>query len=170
MEYKTKILDAAALRDQIKTLRAAGQKVVFTNGVFDILHAGHVRYLDEASRMGDVLVVAVNSDRSARRLGKGPARPFNREDDRAFVVAALWCVSFVTIFDEDTPYELIELLVPDVLVKGGDWPPGEIVGADVVTAAGGEVHSLPYVEGYSTTSLMERIAKAYARGGGENGG
>jgi rfaE bifunctional protein nucleotidyltransferase chain/domain len=170
MDYKNKILAAAELGYQIKALRAAGQKVVFTNGVFDILHAGHVRYLDEASRMGDVLVVAVNSDRSARRLAKGPARPFNREEDRALVVAALWCVSFVTVFDEDTPYELIKLLVPDVLVKGGDWPPGEIVGADVVTAAGGEVHSLPFVEGYSTTSLLERIAKARARNGGKDGG
>ncbi len=169
MDNKTKILGAAELRRHVKALQTAGQKVVFTNGVFDILHAGHVRYLDEASQLGDVLVVGINSDLSARRLAKGPARPFNGEEDRALVVAALWCVSFVTIFDEDTPYELIKLLVPDVLVKGGDWPPGEIVGADVVTAAGGEVYSLPYVEGYSTTSFIERVAKAYERGGGKDG-
>ncbi len=168
MDYKSKILDATELRNHVRALKAAGQKVVFTNGVFDLLHAGHVRYLEEASRLGDVLVVAVNSDRSARRLAKGPGRPFNREGDRALVVAALWCVSFVTVFDEDTPRELIELLVPDVLVKGGDWPASEIVGADAVTAAGGEVVSLPYVEGYSTTSLVERILKVY-RGEGGNG-
>lgn len=170
MDYKTKILEAAELRDHTRALQAAGQKAVFTNGVFDILHVGHVRYLEEASRLGDVLVVAVNSDRSARRLAKGPGRPFNGEDDRAFVVAALWCVSFVTVFDEDTPLELIKLLVPDVLVKGGDWPPSEVVGADVVTAAGGEVLSLPYVEGYSTTALIERIIKGRGCEGGDGGG
>jgi rfaE bifunctional protein nucleotidyltransferase chain/domain len=169
MEYKNKILDAAELREHVRALKAAGQKVVFTNGVFDLLHAGHVLYLDAASRLGDVLVVAVNSDRSARGLAKGPGRPFNREADRALVVAALWCVSFVTVFDEDTPRELIELLVPDVLVKGGDWPADEIVGADAVTAAGGEVVSLPYVEGYSTTSLVERIARFRRREGGNGG-
>jgi rfaE bifunctional protein nucleotidyltransferase chain/domain len=169
MDYKSKILDVSELRNHVRALKAAGQKVVFTNGVFDLLHAGHVRYLEEASRLGDVLVVAVNSDRSARRLAKGPGRPFNRAGDRALVVAALWCVSFVTIFDEDTPRELIALLVPDVLVKGGDWPASEIVGADVVTAAGGEVVSLPYAEGYSTTSLLERIAEA-GNGEGGNGG
>ncbi len=169
MDYKTKILEAAELRDQTERLRAAGQKVVFTNGVFDILHVGHVRYLEEASRLGDVLVVAVNSDRSARRLAKGPGRPFNAAGDRALVVAALWCVSFVTLFDEDTPRELIKLLVPDVLVKGGDWQPDDIVGADVVTAAGGEVLSLPYAEGYSTTALIERIADSREPGGGDGG-
>ncbi len=169
MDYKTKILEAAELRDHTRALQAAGQKAVFTNGVFDVLHVGHVRYLEEASRLGDVLVVAVNSDRSARRLAKGPGRPFNSADDRVLVVAALWCVSFVTVFDEDTPLELIKLLVPDVLVKGGDWPPSEIVGADVVTAAGGEVLSLPYVEGYSTTALIERIIKGRGCEGGDGG-
>jgi rfaE bifunctional protein nucleotidyltransferase chain/domain len=169
MEYKTKILDAAELRDHTRALQAAGQKVVFTNGVFDILHVGHVRYLEEASRLGDALVVAVNSDRSARRLAKGPGRPFNAAGDRALVVAALWCVSFVAFFDEDTPLELIKLLLPDVLVKGGDWQPEDIVGADVVTAAGGEVLSLPYAEGYSTTSLIERIANSRELKGGHGG-
>jgi len=169
MDDKSKILDPADLRDRIRALQAAGQRVVFTNGVFDILHAGHVRYLEEASRLGDVLAVAVNSDRSARRLAKGPGRPFNAERDRALVVAALWCVSFVTVFDEDTPLELIKFLVPDVLVKGGDWRPGDIVGADVVTAAGGDVLSLPYLKGYSTTSLIERIAKGQGPGGGGDG-
>lgn len=169
MDYATKIVKAAELADHVRALQAAGQKIVFTNGVFDVLHAGHVRYLEEASRLGDVLVVAVNSDRSARALAKGPGRPFNAEGDRALVVAALWCVSFVTLFDEDTPLELIELVVPDVLVKGGDWQPEDIVGADVVAAAGGEVLSLPYLEGYSTTSLIERITKSREPEGGGNG-
>jgi rfaE bifunctional protein nucleotidyltransferase chain/domain len=168
MDYQSKILEPPELKTRLRALQAAGQRVVFTNGVFDVLHPGHVRYLDEASRLGDVLVVAVNSDRSARRLAKGPGRPFNAERDRAFVLAALWCVSFVTLFDEDTPYELIKLLTPDVLVKGGDWPADQIVGADVVAAAGGEVLSLPYVEGYSTTALLERIARA--SGGGADDG
>ena len=169
MDYPTKIVKTAELRDHVQALQAAGQKVVFTNGVFDILHAGHVRYLEEAGRLGDVLVVAVNSDRSARRLAKGPGRPFNAEGDRALVVAAVWCVSFVTVFDEDTPLELIKLVVPDVLVKGGDWQPEDIVGADVVTAAGGDVLSLPYLEGYSTTSLVERITKGRGSEGGDGG-
>jgi D-beta-D-heptose 7-phosphate kinase/D-beta-D-heptose 1-phosphate adenosyltransferase len=155
-----KVLEAGELGDRVRALRGAGLRVVFTNGVFDILHVGHVRYLEEASRLGDVLVVAVNSDDSARRLEKGTGRPFNPATDRATVLAALWCVSFVVVFDEDTPAELISALTPDVLVKGGDWPTEQIVGADVVTAAGGEVHSLPFVEGYSTTSLVERIAAA----------
>lgn len=163
-----KILERRELLERVRALKAAGQKVVFTNGVFDILHAGHVRYLEGASRLGDVLVVAVNADRSARRLAKGPAQPFNAEADRALVVAALRCVNLVTIFDEDTPYELIKALLPDVLVKGGDWPRDDIVGADVVTEAGGEVRSLPYVEGYSTTSLIERVADAPNRGGGKD--
>jgi rfaE bifunctional protein nucleotidyltransferase chain/domain len=168
MHFDEKILARRELLERLRALKAAGQKVVFTNGVFDILHAGHVRYLEEASRLGDVLVVAVNADRSARRLAKGPAQPFNGEGDRALVVAALRSVDFVTIFDEDTPYELIKALLPDVLVKGGDWPRDEIVGADVVTEAGGEVRSLPYVEGYSATSLIERIADARHRGGGKD--
>jgi rfaE bifunctional protein nucleotidyltransferase chain/domain len=155
-----KVLEPAELRERVRTLQGSGLSVVFTNGVFDILHVGHVKYLEEASRLGDALVVAVNSDDSARRLSKGAGRPFNPAADRAAVLAGLWCVSYVTVFDEDTPAELIAALVPDVLVKGGDWPTDRIVGADVVTAAGGEVHSLPFVEGYSTTSLVERIAAA----------
>ncbi|UCH79499.1 MAG: adenylyltransferase/cytidyltransferase family protein [Candidatus Coatesbacteria bacterium] len=160
MDCADKILPLAELRSRLTPLREAGQRIVFTNGVFDLLHAGHVRYLEEASRLGDVLVVAVNGDASARRLAKGPGRPFNRAEDRALVLAGLWCVSFVTLFDDDTPYDVIAALVPDVLVKGGDWPEEDIVGADVVRAAGGEVRSLPYVEGYSTTALAERIARA----------
>jgi D-beta-D-heptose 7-phosphate kinase/D-beta-D-heptose 1-phosphate adenosyltransferase len=167
MDRESKILTPLELKARLRPLQEAGLKVVFTNGVFDLLHAGHVRYLEEASRLGEVLVVAVNSDASARRLAKGPGRPFNAEGDRAYLLAALWCVSYVTVFDEDTPYELIKLLAPDVLVKGGDWRVEEIVGADVVAAAGGEVLALPYAEGYSTTALLERIARAC--GGGADG-
>lgn len=156
INYKKKLLTKEELAKKPEPLKASGIKIVFTNGVFDILHAGHVRYLNEAAALADALIVAVNSDASARRL-KGPGRPFNDEQDRAEVIAALECVSYVTTFDEDTPYELIKLLKPDVLVKGGDWPVDGIVGADVVKASGGEVYSLPYAEGYSTSALVEKI-------------
>jgi len=129
---------------------------VFTNGCFDLIHAGHVRYLSEARALGDALVVALNSDRSVRAL-KGEGRPILNEHERAEVIAALEAVDYVIIFDEETPRELIAALLPDVLVKGGDWPLDEIVGRDEVEAAGGRVLSLPYVEGSSTTDIIERI-------------
>ncbi len=166
MSYTRKIQSREVLLRNVKAQKLAGNKVVFTNGVFDILHPGHIRYLDAASMLGNTLVVAVNGDESARRLAKGPRRPINYAVDRAEVLSALKCVSYITIFEEDTPYELIKLLVPDVLVKGGDWPVEEIAGADIVTAGGGEVLSLPFEEGYSTTDLIERIiAPAPAEGG-----
>ena len=152
-----KILDAEALREALGRLRESGRRIVFTNGCFDLLHPGHVRYLGEARRLGDTLVVALNSDASVRRLGKGSDRPINRQEDRAEVVAGLGDVDFVTFFDEDTPLELIRRLEPEVLVKGGDWQADQIVGADLVRARGGEVHSLPFAPGYSTTDLVERI-------------
>jgi rfaE bifunctional protein nucleotidyltransferase chain/domain len=155
-DYARKVVTRETLGKYVAETKVVGNKVVFTNGVFDVLHPGHVRYLNEAATLGDVLIVAVNSDASARRL-KGAGRPYNDETDRAEVIAALECVNYVTIFDEDTPYELIKLLGPDVLVKGGDWPVDEIVGADVVKASGGEVYSLPYAEGYSTSALVEKI-------------
>ncbi|UCE26291.1 MAG: D-glycero-beta-D-manno-heptose 1-phosphate adenylyltransferase [Candidatus Coatesbacteria bacterium] len=161
-----KIVTREALGKYVAEIKAEGIKVVFTNGVFDILHSGHVRYLDEAASLGDVLIVAVNSDSSARQL-KGAGRPYNNETDRAEVIAALECVSYVTVFDDDTPYELIKILGPDVLVKGGDWPVNEIVGADVVKAGGGEVYSLPYAEGHSTTGLIEKIVASAGEGTGE---
>lgn len=130
--------------------------VVFTNGCFDVLHRGHAEYLAMARALGDLLVVGVNSDASVRRL-KGPSRPVNGEDDRAFVLAALASVDYVTVFDEDTPYELIGALVPDVLVKGGDYTKEEIVGAAEVEAAGGRVVVAPLVPGRSTTSILERV-------------
>lgn len=154
---KKKILGRAALRRRIVALRRAGKRVVFTNGCFDLIHPGHVRYLRAAKRLGDVLVVALNTDASVRRLGKAPDRPLVPEADRAEVVAALEMVDFVTLFDEDTPRAVIRAIEPDVLVKGGDWTPDRIVGAELVRARGGRVKSLPFAPGYSTTALVRRI-------------
>ena len=134
------------------------QKVVFTNGCFDILHAGHVQYLEQAKQLGDILIVGLNSDASVKRL-KGSSRPINNEQDRAMVLAALEAVDYVIIFSEDTPYELISQLQPDVLVKGGDWTEDKIVGADIVKAKGGAVYSLPFKEGLSSTKIIEAISK-----------
>lgn len=136
--------------------RTAGQRIVFTNGCFDILHPGHVRYLEEARSRGDRLVVALNSDDSVRRL-KGESRPIQNEQARAELVAALHCVDFVTIFEEDTPLLTIQMLKPDILVKGGDWPMDQIVGRDFVEARGGQVFAIDFEEGFSTTSIIERI-------------
>lgn len=131
-------------------------KVVFTNGCFDLIHKGHVTYLEEARNLGDLLVVALNSDESVRKL-KGPERPINALEDRLEVIAALESVSFVTWFEEETPLNTIQLLKPDILVKGGDWKPSQIVGADDVLARGGRVFSLPFVEGRSSTRIIERV-------------
>jgi rfaE bifunctional protein nucleotidyltransferase chain/domain len=136
-----------------------GRRVVFTNGCFDLLHPGHVRCLAEASALGDLLVVAVNSDRSVRG-NKGPERPLVPQQDRAEVLAALSSVDYVTIFDEPTPRELIARVLPSVLVKGADWGPNDVVGREEVEAAGGRVVSIPLAPGYSTTSLVEKIRKA----------
>ena len=154
-----KLLSLPALRRRVATHRRAGKRIVFTNGVFDLLHPGHVRYLRAARRLGDLLVVGLNSDGSARRLGKGPRRPLVGERDRAEVLAALEMVDYVTILDHDTPYAVIRALQPDVLVKGGDWTIDRIVGADLVLARGGRVKSLPFAKGYSTTGLIERTRK-----------
>lgn len=133
-------------------------KVVFTNGCFDILHVGHVRYLKDARALGDVLVVGLNSDASVKRL-KGPQRPVTTEDERAEMLASLGAVDYVVQFEEDTPLSLIEKVAPDVLVKGGDWPPEKIVGSSFVLARGGHVQSLPFHPGKSTTNILERIQK-----------
>ncbi|MCX6550867.1 MAG: D-glycero-beta-D-manno-heptose 1-phosphate adenylyltransferase [Acidobacteria bacterium] len=133
----------------------AGKRVVFTNGVFDILHPGHVRYLAEARRQGDVLVVAVNSDRSVRAI-KGPGRPIHPEAERAEVITALACVDAAVVFDEDTPWVIINAIQPDVLVKGADWPADQVVGRDIVEARGGVVIRVPVEEGHSTTGILER--------------
>jgi rfaE bifunctional protein nucleotidyltransferase chain/domain len=139
-------------------------RVVFTNGVFDILHRGHVEYLYAARRLGDALVVGLNTDASTRRLGKGGDRPVNGEEDRAMVLAGLGCVDAVTLFDEDTPRELVVALQPDVLVKGGDYTVETVAGAAEVIAAGGRVEIIPLTPGKSTTSIIERTRK-----GGEDG-
>lgn len=131
------------------------QKIVFTNGCFDLLHVGHIRYLQEARRQGDLLVVGVNSDASVKRL-KGPTRPIQNENDRAEILAALSAVDYTVIFEQDTPAELIREVHPKVLVKGGDWKPEQIVGADFVHSYGGEVLSLQFVEGRSTTRIIEK--------------
>lgn len=140
----------------VAQIRAEGGTVVFTNGVFDLLHPGHVRYLQAARACGDALVVGVNSDRSVR-ANKGPSRPIVPEAERAELLAALACVDAVTIFDEDTPHRLIEQLQPDVLVKGADWPADQIIGRDVVEARGGRVVRVPVEPGHSTSGLVERI-------------
>jgi len=137
-------------------VRARGGKVVFTNGVFDILHPGHVRYLQEARTLGDALIVGINSDRSAR-ANKGPERPITPEAERAEVLSALDCVDAVAIFDEDTPAEIVRRIQPDVLVKGADWGPENIVGRDTVEARGGTVVRMELSPGYSTTELIRKI-------------
>ncbi len=153
-----KIQPLSALREARKFLRRQKKTVVFTNGCFDLLHAGHVRYLEAASELGDYLIVAVNSDRSVRGI-KTPDRPVNREQYRAEVVAALGFVDAVIIFDDETPFALIQALEPDVLVKGADWPLEGIVGRDIVEAAGGRVVRVPLTEGLSTTAIIEKIRR-----------
>ena len=132
------------------------QKIVFTNGCFDVLHFGHVHYLLEAKKLGDILVVGLNSDDSVQRL-KGPARPINGEKERAFVLASLACVDYITLFEEDTPENLIKVVQPNVLVKGGDYTIDQIVGAEFVMQNGGTVTTIPFVEGYSSTQIIEQL-------------
>jgi D-glycero-beta-D-manno-heptose 1-phosphate adenylyltransferase len=144
---------ASAMADRV---RAGGGRVVFTNGVFDLLHPGHVRYLADARRLGDALIVAINSDRSVR-ANKGSSRPINPQDERAELVAALRCVDAVTVFDEDTPQAVIAAIQPDVLVKGADWGEHNIVGRDIVEARGGRVVRIELAKGFSSTGLVERV-------------
>ncbi len=153
-----KIRSAAALVKVVSRLRSGKKRVVFTNGCFDILHAGHVAYLKRARELGDVLVVGLNSDSSVRAI-KGKLRPINKEADRAIVLSALYFVDFVTIFDGATPEKLIRAVKPDVLVKGADWKVEEIVGADFVRSCGGRVVRIPFIKGHSTTSVIEKIGK-----------
>src|SRR5262245_20783748 len=149
--------ELCAEREELKHRR---KRVVFTNGCFDLLHPGHVRYLEQARGFGDVLIVALNSDRSIREL-KGERRPILNENERAEIMAALGCVDYVTGFDDLTPQRVIAAIVPDVLVNGGDWSLETIVGREEVEAAGGQVLSLPFVDGASTTDLIERILQRY---------
>ena len=151
--------DLLKIRERLKR---EGKKIVFTNGVFDIVHRGHVEYLTKAKALGDVLLVGMNTDASVQRL-KGPQRPVVSQDDRAFVLAALRAVDYVCLFDEDTPYNLIKAIVPDVLVKGSDWSIDAIVGKDIVEAAGGKVQTIDYVPNRSTTNIIQKIAAGGAQ-------
>jgi D-beta-D-heptose 7-phosphate kinase/D-beta-D-heptose 1-phosphate adenosyltransferase len=149
-----KVLPLDEAIEVVDELKRGGKRVVFTNGCFDLLHPGHTRYLAEARKLGDALLVAVNSDRSVRAL-KGPGRPVMPQDERAEILAALECVDYLTIFDDLTPQAVIERMLPQVLVKGGDWEPTEIVGRSEVEAAGGKVVSIPVVPGLSTSALIQ---------------
>ena len=158
----TRVLMADQAARFAERLRASGRRVVFTNGVFDLLHPGHVRYLRDARALGDALIVGVNSDRSVRSY-KAPDRPINPEAERAELLAAVACVDAVVIFDEETPHAIISRIQPDVLVKGADWGPDNIVGRDVVEARGGRVVRVELAPGYSTSDLINRVRKLRMR-------
>jgi len=159
---KEKIKQREDLRRIVEDLKMKGNRVVFTNGCFDLLHVGHIRYLEGARSLGDILVVGVNSDRSVRNL-KGPNRPILPEEERAEILSGLESVNYITIFDEPTPLELISFLQPHILVKGGDWTKETTVGKEVVERSGGEVVILPFIEGSSTSNLIESILKRYEK-------
>ncbi len=160
---KNKFKTLHELKTTLDAIKKTGNKIVFTNGCFDLLHVGHTRYLKEAKLIGDYLVIAINSDSSVRGL-KGDKRPIVPEAERAELLAALDVVDFVTIFDEPDPYNVINELRPDFLVKGGDWGEGEIIGSDIVTENGGKVIRLPYIEGSSSTNIVETIIERYCGG------
>jgi len=160
---RRKILTWDELKEIRAQLKREGRRVVLTNGCFDIIHPGHIRYLQQARDLGDALIVALNSDESVRAL-KGQQRPIFTQDERAEIMAALSFVGYVTIFLQDTPRDLIATLLPDLLVKGGDWSPENIVGREEIEAVGGRVLSLPFVEGSSTTDVIERILQRYLSG------
>jgi rfaE bifunctional protein nucleotidyltransferase chain/domain len=155
-----KIKTVQELRPLLDILRAAGRRIVFTNGCFDLIHTGHTRYLAKAKSLGDLLIVAVNSDASVRDI-KGEKRPINIEAERMETLAALESVDYVVLFNEPDPHRIIGELQPDVLVKGGDWPIEKIIGRDIVEARGGRVVSVGYIEGASTTGIIEKIVKLY---------
>ena len=155
-----KIYSREKLKEEVDRLKATGKKIVFTNGCFDILHVGHTRYLGEARKLGDVLVLALNSDSSVKTI-KGEKRPLVPEAERAEVLASLRSVDYVTLFDEETPLRLIEFLRPDIIVKGGDWDEKNVVGRDSVGKWGGRVAIIPEVKGASTTGIVDRIRKIY---------
>jgi rfaE bifunctional protein nucleotidyltransferase chain/domain len=157
-----KILSRAEAAAAAAALKAQGKKLVFTNGVFDLLHVGHLRYLQQARALGDALMIGLNADACVKRL-KGDKRPILPEAERAELLAGLACVDYVCLFEEDDPRELIKAVVPQLLVKGGDWPIEKILGRDTVEAAGGKVMSLPFVEGRSTTTIVQEIAQKYGQ-------
>jgi D-beta-D-heptose 7-phosphate kinase/D-beta-D-heptose 1-phosphate adenosyltransferase len=162
MKMKEKIKKKEDLRRIVEDLKTKGKRIVFTNGCFDLLHVGHIRYLEEAKSLGDILVVGVNSDRSVRGL-KGPNRPILPQEERAEILSGLECINYISIFDELTPLELITCLQPHLLVKGGDWTKETAVGKEVVERSGGEVVILPFVEGASTSNLIETILQRYEK-------
>ena len=157
--FKSKIESIDSLQKKITGWKLRSRKIVFTNGCFDILHKGHVSYLAEAADLGDILIVGVNADRSVQKL-KGPSRPINDESSRCEVLASLGFVDAVIVFHEPTPYELIKMIQPDVLVKGGDWKSEDIVGNDIVNANGGKVLSISFIPGYSTTLIEKKIKES----------
>jgi len=159
---KEKIKKREDLRRIVEDFKTKGKRIVFTNGCFDLLHIGHIRYLEEAKSLGDILVVGVNSDRSVRNL-KGPNRPILPEEERAEILSGLESVNYITIFDEPTPLELISSLQPHILAKGGDWTKETTVGKEVVERLGGEVVILPFIEGSSTSNVIETILKRYEK-------
>ncbi|MBN1833324.1 MAG: D-glycero-beta-D-manno-heptose 1-phosphate adenylyltransferase [Deltaproteobacteria bacterium] len=154
--YRSKIKGLSSMKQEIDGLKSKGKRIVFTNGCFDILHPGHTRYLYAARGLGDYLIVAVNSDTSVRAI-KGDERPVHPQEVRTEMLAALGCVDGVIVFDEEDPLKVIQYLMPDVLVKGGDWPENKIIGADVVKAAGGAVKTIPFVTGFSSTDLINKL-------------
>ena len=160
-QINNKIVSAGKATDIISNWRNKDGKVVFTNGCFDLLHLGHIEYLAKAASLGDFLVIGLNADASVKRL-KGSSRPINDEKSRAFVLASLGFVSLIVLFSEDTPYELIKILQPDVLIKGADYQPEQIVGYDIVKARGGEVLTIEFIPGYSTSAIEKRILDAHS--------
>ena len=155
-KINNKIHDSSTINILVGKWKSQGLKIVFTNGCFDLLHYGHVHYLAEARALGQKLIVGLNSDKSVQRL-KGIHRPIKEEKSRQFILAGLECVDAVILFKEDTPLELVELIRPHIIVKGGDWQAKDIVGSDIVLSDGGEVKSLPFIEGFSTTKLEQKI-------------
>ncbi len=167
-QLKNKIVAKENAQRIVNGQRLKGKKIVFTNGCFDILHSGHVDYLSQARDLGNYLVLGLNTDSSVQGLNKAPGRPVNTENARAYVLAALACVDLIILFNEDTPLELIGFLKPDVLVKGNDWKVENIVGYDLVSAYGGQVLTIPLLEGFSTTKIIEKIAPLLSPQGGDD--
>jgi D-beta-D-heptose 7-phosphate kinase/D-beta-D-heptose 1-phosphate adenosyltransferase len=159
---KEKIKESDALLRIVQDLKAKGRKVVFTNGCFDILHVGHIRYLEKAKSLGDVLIVGVNSDRSVRQI-KGPQRPILPEEERAEILSGLWCVDHIILFDDPTPLKLITTLLPHILAKGGDWSKETTAGREVVEESGGEVVIIPFVQESSSTNIIETVIKRFLK-------
>jgi len=162
METNNKLLAWTDISETVKGLKAAGTRIVFTNGCFDIIHPGHIKLLQQARSLGDCLILGLNSDDSIKHI-KDPRRPILQQQERVAVLSAISCIDFIVLFDEPTPQNLIEAIIPDVLVKGGDWAPDKIVGAQVVQANGGRVEIVDLEDGLSTTNLIQRIVSRYGR-------